>query len=88
MREKFVLKATSSEAHPLTLQENLQSGAQLQLSDGSLYEIAPSDRSKTTFWITPITITISASNDPLYPLLLTNTLSGVSVRAKKLRSVN
>jgi hypothetical protein len=73
-------------AQPLTLQQNLQGGAQLELSDGSLYEIAPSDRSKTTFWLTPIAMTITASNDPMYPVLLTNTLSGISVRAKQIRA--
>lgn len=87
MNEKFVLKSTNSETHPLTLEENLQSGSQLKLSDGSIYEIAPSDRSKTTFWLTPINMTVSASNDPLYPVLLTNTLTGVSVRAKQVHSV-
>lgn len=85
MNEKFVLKTAQLTTHPLTLQQNLQNGSQLELSDGSLYEIAPSDRSKTTFWITPITLTITTSNDPMYPALLTNTLSGVSVRAKQLR---
>jgi hypothetical protein len=88
INEKFVLKTTSSEVAPLSLEQNLQSGVQLELSDGSIYEIAPSDRSKTTFWLTPIPITVTASNDPLYPALLTNTLSGVSVRAKQIRSAN
>ena len=86
MNDKFVLKTTSSDTAPLTLQQNLQNGSQLELSDGSIYEIAPSDRSKTTFWLTPITMTITASNDPMYPALLTNTLTGVSVRAKQVRA--
>lgn len=84
----FVLKTAASTAHPpapLTLQENLQGGAQLQLSDGSIYEIAPTDRAKATFWLTPITMTVSQSNDPMYPVLITNTLSGVSVRAKQVQ---
>ncbi len=84
MNNTFVLKMVSSTA-PLTLQENIQGGAQLQLSDGSVYEIAPTDQAKATFWLTPITMTVSQSNDPMYPVLLTNTLSGVSVRAKQVK---
>lgn len=86
MNDKFVLKTTHSDAPRLTLQQNLQSGAQLELSDGSIYEIAPSDKSKTTFWLTPIEMKITPSNDPMYPVLLTNTLTGVSVRAKQIRA--
>jgi hypothetical protein len=86
MNDKFILKSSRTDTPPLTLQQNLQSGAQLELSDGSIYEIAPSDRSKTTFWLTPITLKISPSNDPKYPALLTNTLTGVSVRAKQVRA--
>lgn len=85
MNDKFILKTATSTAS-LTLQQNLQNGAQLELSDGSIYEIAPSDRSKTTFWLTPINMTVTPSNDPMYPVLLTNTLSGVSVRAKQVRA--
>ena len=86
MNEKFVLKTAMSETPPLTLQQNLQNGSQLELSDGSIYEIAPSDRSKTTFWLTPVPIKITASNDPRYPVLLTDTLSGIGVRAKQVRT--
>lgn len=87
MNDKFILKSASTTT-PLTLQQNLQNGAQLELSDGSIYEVAPSDKSKTTFWLTPINITVTPSNDPMYPVLLTNTLSGVSVRAKQVRAAN
>jgi hypothetical protein len=31
-------------------------------------------------------MTVTASNDPMYPALLTNTLTGVSVRAKQVRA--
>lgn len=86
MNDKFVLKMSHSEITPLTLQQNLQSGAQLEFSDGSIYEIAPSDRSKTIFWLTPIEMKIAQSNDPMFPALLTNTLTGVSVRAKQVRA--
>lgn len=68
---------------PLTLAENLQGGSQLRLSDGSLYEVAPEDRQKTTFWLTPIPMTVGQGGSTQYPATLTNTLTGVTVKAKK-----
>jgi hypothetical protein len=64
----------------------MQGGAQLMFSDGSIYEIAPTDRSKTVFWLTPIAIKIESSGDSDYPSKITNTLTGVSVNAKMTRS--
>lgn len=77
-----VLNATSTESEAPTLQQNLQNGSQLILSDGSTYAIAPSDQSKTELWLIPTSIQISDSGDPLYPILLTNSLTGVSVKAQ------
>jgi DNA replication protein DnaD len=82
INEKFTLKASNPTSTPIYLQQNIQNGSQLQLTDGSLYEIAPSDQSKTAYWITPIPIKISSSSDPQYPVLLTNTLTGMSVQAR------
>ncbi len=81
----FTALYSTAETPRLTLEQNLQNGSQLQLSDGSIYEIAPTDKAKTTFWLTPIAITVSQSTDPQFPVLLTNTLTGVSVRAKQVR---
>jgi len=67
-----------------TVEENLRGGSELVLSDGSHYRIAPADRSEVRLWITPIPIKVSSSGDTTYPLLLTNTLSKVSVKAKKI----
>jgi hypothetical protein len=63
----------------------MQSGAQLMFSDGSIYEVAPTDRSKTVFWLTPITISIEPSGDANYPSKITNTLTNVSVNGKMIR---
>lgn len=85
MNKKFILK-TGGSAQTLTLQQNIKNGSQLEFTDGSIYEIAPSDRSKTVFWLTPISMTVTASNDPMYPALLTNTLTGIAVRAKQIKA--
>ena len=86
INDKFVLKPTTVAASSIYLEQNLQSGAQLMFSDGSIYEIAPTDRSKTVFWLTPIPVTIEPSGDPIYPSKLTNTLTKVSVLGKMTRA--
>jgi hypothetical protein len=87
INNKFLLKPTPvAAASTIYLQQNIQSGAQLMFSDGSVYEIAPIDRSKTVFWLTPIAITIEPSGDPSYPSKITNTLTKVSVSAKLVKA--
>lgn len=89
INNKFVLKtatAAPAAAQPIYLQQNIQGGTQLMFSDGSLYEIAPTDRAKATFWLTPIAVTIDASGDPNYPSKITNTLTNVSVNGKMVKA--
>ncbi len=86
INDKFVLKPTTAAASSIYLEQNMQSGAQLMFSDGSIYEIAPTDRSKTVFWLTPIAVTIEPSGDPNYPSKITNTLTKVSVLGKMTRA--
>lgn len=83
LNNNFVQKTTAPAPKPLSLQQNMNGGAQLIFSDGSVYEIAPEDRSKTTFWLTPINVTMEPSGDPNYPTKITNSLTSVSVNAKK-----
>lgn len=87
INDHFTLKPVESSS-ALTLQQNLQNGSQLQLSDGSIYAIAPADQSKTSFWLTPFTIRIADSGDPAYPVLLTNSRTGESVKAKLIKRPN
>lgn len=70
-----------------TLQENLQSGRYLRLSDQSLWEIDRNDTPLTQGWITPVEIIVSQSGDSRYPYKLTNSLTGSSVKARKAGSV-
>jgi len=86
INDKFVLKPTTVAASSIYLEQNMQSGAQLMFSDGSIYEVAPTDRSKTVFWLTPIAVTIEPSGDPNYPSKITNTLTKVSVFGKMTRA--
>ncbi|MBS0648941.1 MAG: hypothetical protein JSS10_06945 [Verrucomicrobia bacterium] len=85
INNRFVLKTTSA-AQSIYLQQNIQGGTQLMFSDGSLYEIAPTDRAKATFWLTPIAVTMEPSGDPNYPSKITNTLTNVSVNGKMIKA--
>ena len=67
----------------LYVTENILSGTQLVLSDGSSYEIAPEDRPTASAWLSPVTVLIGQSNDTVYPLTLTNQLANSVVLAKK-----
>lgn len=88
INNKFILKAATTPSQPIYLQQNIQSGTQLMFSDGSIYEVAPTDRSKTVFWLTPIVITFETGTDPNYPTKITNSLSKVSVNAKMVKAPN
>jgi hypothetical protein len=68
----------------LYLSQNIEQGKKLRLTDGSLYEVAPSDLSKTSFWITPFPLEITPSGDPTYPWIITNKTSGTKVKVKQL----
>lgn len=83
MNDHFVLKAEPTPAgKDLFLSLNLHAGHQIQLSDGSLWDVAPDDVEKASIWISPFKVEILPSQDPDYPQLLVNTLSGVSIRVK------
>ena len=83
LNKNFVLK-TKEEAPKtqLSLSINIDHGQKLQLSDNSLWEIAPDDVSKAAVWITPFPVQISSSGDLNYPCLITDVNSGTSVRAR------
>jgi hypothetical protein len=73
-----------NEKKSLSLALNLNGGKKLLLSDHSLYEVAPSDVSISSAWLSPIDIQIVPSEDPNYPVRLINTDTGVGVKAKLL----
>ena len=84
----FVLK-TESVAKPqeLFLSINIDSGHQIQLSDGSLWDIAPEDVERASVWITPFPVRIAPSHNSEYPQMLINGVSGESVKARPAKSV-
>lgn len=75
---------SSSSDESLYLSLNIEEGKRLELSDGSTYEIAPEDRLYTIYWITPFPIMLGKSDDPDYPVKITNVTTGTSVNGKKI----
>jgi hypothetical protein len=66
-----------------TIEENLNNGRLIRLSDNSTWQIHPNDTALTQSWITPVEIEVEETEDREYPYLLKNTLTGSKVRAKK-----
>ena len=87
INQKFTLKVTDKPKQ-VYLSENIQSGTELRLSDGSLYEVMPEDRQKASFWLTPFQVKIEQTADLNYPYKIINTVTLVGVRAKQITPPN
>lgn len=84
LNRTFTLKAPETQqATSLSLSLNIDNGKKIQLSDNSLWEIAPADVAKSAVWITPFPVAIEPSGDLDYPFLITNKTTGNSVKARK-----
>lgn len=69
------------------IQENLKSGHYIRLTDDSLWKINPEDTLITQSWITQVVVEVRESDDEQYPFILTNSLTGSSVKAQKVKSI-
>ena len=82
--DSHFIKKSMKKRHPTpSLQENLKNGHLIGLTDGSFWEINPSDTPITQGWISAAEIKIEPSELPAYPYKLTNSLTGSSVLALK-----
>lgn len=80
------LATPGKQAHPV-IQDVLNNGRYIRLSDSSLWEIHPNDTPITQGWISAVEIIQTQSTDSNYPVKLTNSLTGSSVRARKASAV-
>lgn len=69
--------------HAVTVSINIHNGKIIQLSDDSVWEIAPDDVVTSQSWLSAIPIKITKSKNPQYPYILTNLLNNSFVKAKK-----
>lgn len=65
----------------------MRAGAYVELTDNTLWEINPADRSITMSWISPVPIYVKPNQDQNYPYLLVNSVTSSKVRAKKVTSM-
>ena len=85
LNKNFVKKEkTEASQTELSLSINIDNGQKLQLSDNSIWEIAPTDVRTSAVWITPFPVKITPSGNPDYPCLIVNLNSGDSVKARLL----
>lgn len=76
--------STSASNQSLTVSININGGAKLKLSDGSMWQVSPSDQNISSSWLSAIPIKIYPSGDQDFPKLLVNTSTKQSVKAKPL----
>lgn len=69
------------------VEENLQSGHYIQLTDKTIWEIHPQDIPITQGWLSPSEIVVTQTGNEEYPYTLTNSQTGSSVRARKVSEV-
>jgi len=81
----YNLSAESDESilYAPTVVLNVSDGKIIELSDNSVWEIAPDDLAISQTWLGSIPVKISSSTNPSYPYLITNLRNQQSVKAKK-----
>ncbi len=62
------------------LREKLEEGRAVVLEDESVWEVHPSDRTRTERWLRMSTIRIKYTEEQGYPYLLSNTTEGENAR--------
>ncbi len=89
LNDTFVLKNDNeekSEKKEIYLSQNINGGQQLELSDGSRWEVAPADVSRASFWLIPFPLKIVQNEDPKdnaqYPSVIINQNTGVGVKVR------
>jgi hypothetical protein len=87
MAQVAIAQTKVKQKNPI-LQDVLNNGRYIRLSDHSTWEIDPQDTPISQGWITPVEIIVAAASDrSTYPYTLTNSLTGSSIHARKASSV-
>jgi len=92
LNENFVAKAPAEEkkidTNPLYLSQNIDNGKSLMLTDDSVWEVKPEDRSISESWLTPFPLTIvdnTDSDNANYPKKIFNGNTNASVKVRMIR---
>jgi hypothetical protein len=77
-------KSVSEEKNQgLFMSINIDNGKEIQLNDNSIWEVDPRDYAISEAWLTSFPIKIIPSDDPEYPFLLVNKITGVGIKVRK-----
>lgn len=87
IEEQYAKKVVAQNKSNPRVQEVLNRGKFVRLSDNSLWEIDPEDTPITQSWVTPSDIKVGETRDKDYPFSLTNNLTGSTVKARKAQKV-
>ncbi|MBS3903381.1 MAG: hypothetical protein KGZ30_03365 [Anaplasmataceae bacterium] len=89
LNDNFVQKKTDGpkkDNSSIYLSQNIDGGRRLQLSDGSIWDVAPQDVVKANFWVLPFPLHFTDNEDPLdkadYPKIIVNDSTGVGVKVR------
>ncbi len=92
LNDNFVAKAPEEEkkinTNPLYLSQNIDNGKTLMLTDDSVWEVKPEDRSVSESWLTPFPLSITDNTDPdktTYPKKISNSNTNTSVKVRMIR---
>lgn len=93
LNETFVLRrqpvARKKSEETLYLSQNVDNGKVLELSDGSLWKVAPDDVERAAFWVLPFPLYFVDNNDPAdrndFPKKLVNQNTNLGVKVKQIR---
>ena len=92
LNENFVQRSQPLEkkkTEAITLSQNIDNGKILELSDGSMWQVAPEDIERAAFWIVPFPLYFVENNDPSdmseYPMKIVNQNTNLGVKVKQIR---
>lgn len=89
LNKNFVLKQ-KQQVQPvhLSLSINIEDGRQIQLSDGSTWDVDPQDYHISKTWLMPIPIEIKPSGNRKYPDYLIDKNTQTKIRARKMHTMH
>ncbi len=91
LNDTFVLKNPQEKKkveQTIYLSQNIENGKKLELSDGSLWKVAPDDIERAAFWVIPFPLYFVKNNGPDnadYPMKIVNQNTGLGVKVQQLR---
>jgi hypothetical protein len=92
LNDNYIAKSPEEEkkidTNPLYLSQNIDNGKTLMLTDDSVWEVKPEDRSVSESWLTPFPLQVLDNTDPdkaQYPKKFVNLNTNAMIKVKMVR---